>query len=207
MKKEQRSASDVLEGVVRDNLADYISLREIKISLHERGFGLLMIIFALPLSIPLPLPPGATFIPALPLVWFSIQMLQGVDSPWLPNWIAKKKIKRETVALIIEKGAPYLKKIEKLLRARFPFASSRKGERLVGLFCLIFSISILIPLPFTNLIPAVGIVLMSLGLLSKDGIVIALGMILGSIGIAITGLIILLGKEAVMGVMGMASGG
>ena len=41
MKKEEKSASDVLAGVVRDNSADHMSFREIKVALHERGFGLL----------------------------------------------------------------------------------------------------------------------------------------------------------------------
>ena len=72
MDKKQRAASDVLEGVVKDSVGDYISFREIKLALHERGFGLLMLFFALPLSIPLPVPPGLTAIPAIPLILFSI---------------------------------------------------------------------------------------------------------------------------------------
>lgn len=200
-KKNHRSASDVLEGVVKDNDADYISFQEIKMALHERGFGLLMLFFALPLSIPLPVPPGLTAIPALPLILFSIQMLRGMDSPWLPKWVGNKKIKRETLALIVEKTAPHLKKAEKLLRPRFSFASSEAGEKIVGFFALLFSLSILIPLPLTNFIPAIGILLMSLGLLSKDGIPIAIGIIVGSMGIALTTLIIIMGKHAAMGII------
>lgn len=207
MDKEQRTASDVLEGVVKDSVADYISFREIKLALHERGFGLLMLFFALPLSIPLPVPPGLTAIPAIPLILFSIQMLRGMDSPWLPKWVGRKTIKRKTVALMVEKAAPHLKKVEKLMRPRFSFASSETGEKIVGFFAFVFSISILVPLPLTNFIPALGILFMSLGLLSKDGIPIILGMFIGSIGVAITTLIIILGKQAGMAVIYGVFGG
>lgn len=196
MDKKQRAASEVLQGVVNDSQADYISFLEIKMALHERGFGLLMLFFALPLAL---VPPGLTAIPAIPLIIFSIQMIKGMDSPWLPKWAAEKTIKRKTIAHLVEKAAPYLRKVEKLMRPRFSFASSSNGERVVGFFSLIFSLSILVPLPLTNLIPSIGVLLMSLGLLSKDGIPIILGMIIGSIGVMIPIAILFLGKQVVMG--------
>ncbi|PIR37471.1 MAG: exopolysaccharide biosynthesis protein exod [Alphaproteobacteria bacterium CG11_big_fil_rev_8_21_14_0_20_39_49] len=204
MSKKDRLASDVLEGVVRDNRNDRISLHEIKTALHERGFGILMVFFALPLCVPA-LPPGLTAVPAIPLIVFSIQMIRGMDSPWMPKKIGAKTIKRETVALIVEKAAPYLRKAERVLRPRFSFASSPEGEKVIGFFALFFAISILIPLPFTNLIPAVGILFMSLGLLSKDGIFIILGMVTGTIGITITTLIIFFGKKFVMEIFNAVS--
>jgi len=202
MSKKDRLASDVLEGVVRDNRNDRISLFEIKTALHERGFGILMVFFALPLCVPA-LPPGLTAIPAIPLIVFSVQMIRGMDSPWMPKKFGTKTIKRETVAMVVEKAAPYLKKAEKVLRPRFSFASSPEGEKVIGVFSLVFALSILIPLPFTNLIPAVGILFMSLGLLSKDGIFIILGMVIGTAGVTLTTLIIFFGKKAVLGIMDM----
>jgi hypothetical protein len=200
-KKKGRTASDVLEHVVSRYSADYISFEEIKIALHERGFGLLMLIFALPLSIPMPVPPGLTLIPAIPLLFFSVQMLLGKNYPWLPKWLGRKKIKRKTLALFIEAASPYLKRIEKLLRPRYSFATSSAGERVVGFFAVIFSLSIANPVPFSNLIPAIGIVLMSLGLLSKDGIPIVIGMIVGSVGVCISIAIIFFGSKAVEGIV------
>lgn len=199
----KKEASDVLQEVITNNKNTHISFLEIKTSIHERGFGLLLLFFALPLSIPLPIPPGITAIPGIPLVMFSIQMLRGMDSPWLPQWLGKKTIKKETLVFLLNKATPYLKKVEKLMHPRLSFASSKKGEQIVGFFCLMFSISIMIPLPLTNFIPAVGILLMSLGLLSKDGVPIILGMIVGTIGLTITSLIILLGKKAVINLIGL----
>ena len=196
--KEYRATSDVLQDVVDKNNNDNITLGEIKQALHERGFGFLMLVFALPLCVPVPLPPGFTFIPSLPLLAFALQLLSGMDSPWLPKWAGNIKIKRATLAAVALKSSPLLKKIERILRPRFSFASSKTGEKIVGLFATIFSISIAVPLPLTNFIPATGIALMSLGLLSRDGIVVILGMLVGCAGVTLTTLIVLLGKEAVI---------
>lgn len=201
MERKDLSASDVLHNVVHNNTGDRITFQEIKLALHERGFGLLMLIFALPLSIPLPVPPGLTTVASLPLFLFSTQMVLGFDSPWLPKWIGRKTIKRTTLAMVIEKTSPYLKKIERLMRPRLTFAGSRRGEKIVGLLCLMFTVSIAIPLPLTNFIPALGIVIMSLGLLSKDGVIVILGTMVGAFGVGITLTILYFGKKAAFSIL------
>lgn len=196
-KKEH--ASDLLEGVVKEHKADSITLDELKEALHERGFGVLIMIFALPLCLPIPVPPGYTTIFSIPILFFAVQMIFGRDSPWLPNWLSKKQIKRSTLAAIVEKGAPWLRKIEKLLHPRlFIVSSSSAGEKLFGFFVFIFALSIALPLPFTNWPPAVGIVVMSLGLLSRDGIYIIIGTLIGIMGVALTVLILIMGQKAVV---------
>jgi len=100
--------------------------------------------------------------------------------------------------MIVERTTPYLKRVEKFLRPRFSFTASRGGEKIVGIFSLLFACSIAIPLPLTNFIPAIGITLMSLGLLSKDGVVISVGMLIGTIGVFITTSILILGPKLVI---------
>jgi hypothetical protein len=190
------AASDALQGVMEKHKADKISFADLNTSLKERGFGLLMLIFAMPISLPLPLPPGLTSLPAIPLLLFSIQMIMGLSSPWLPAWIGNKSIKRTTLAMVIEKAAPILRKIEKQLKPRLSLASSRTGERIIGVFAFIFATCIIIPLPLTHMVPAIGISIMSLGLLSKDGITIIIGMIIGSVGTAISMCVVILGEAA-----------
>lgn len=193
-----RSASSVLQDVVDKNTADTLTFHDIKLSLHERGFGLLMLIFSLPIVL---VPPGLTAIACVPVLLFSAQMLFASPAPWMPKWLGQKSIKRTTLANIILKASPYLSKIERLLKPRLYFASSKRGEQIIGLFGVFFSLSIAVPLPFTNMIPAIAIAIMSLGLLSKDGLVIILGMIIGALGTTFTLLILLLGKKVVFEVI------
>lgn len=204
MKAKKRTASDLLEGVVKEHQADTITVGELKSALHERGFGFLMMLFALPLCIPLPSPPGYTTIFSIPLLFFSTQMILGMDSPWIPQWLARKQLKRTMLALIVEKSSPWLRRIEKLLHPRLFFASSSVAERIIGFLCLIFSIAIALPIPLTNWPPAVGIAILSLGLMSKDGFYIIVGNLIGIFGMVIAALVLIIGQQATMAIFDWA---
>ncbi len=189
---KERPTSELLETVVVVFRGDTIAIGEIKNSLHERGFGILLAIASLPLCLPIPVPPGYTTFFSIPLFIFSLQMIIGMQSPWLPQWIAKKKIKRANLEKLITKANPWLKKIEKRLQPRLTYISVHTWERIIGIFSFVFALSISLPIPLTNFPPGWGILIMSLGLLSKDGITILIGMIVGTIGIGITMIVLIL---------------
>lgn len=171
---------------------EFVSLGEINEYLSERGFALLMILFAFPMAIPLPYPPGFTTILGLPLLIFSIQMLFGFPKPVLPNWIANKNIKSSHLVFAIEKSNKYFKMIEKFLRPRMEYFSSSAGEKMIGFVSLLSSITIALPIWGGNALPSAGIVIMALGLLDKDGVVVIIGVIVSLIGLFVAYLIVYL---------------
>jgi hypothetical protein len=192
MEKKERTTSETLALVVVENKNHTMSVGDIKNSMHERGFGILLAIASLPLCLPIPVPPGYTTFFSIPLFIFSIQMIFGMRAPWLPVWITKKQVKRATLEKLIEKANPWLRKIEKHLKPRLTYISVRAWERIIGIFSFVFALSISLPLPLTNFPPGWGILIMSLGLLSKDGLTILVGMIIGTIGVGITMVILFL---------------
>ena len=115
-----------------------------------------------------------------------------MQAPWLPLWIEKKEIKRTSLEKLIAKASPWLRKIEKRLQPRLTYISVHTWERIIGIFTFVFALSISLPIPLTNFPPGWGILIMSLGLLSKDGITILIGMIVGTIGVGITMIILVL---------------
>ncbi len=196
--RKRVAASEILEQAVGRQTADRVTVGELLSALHERGFGLLMMVFVLPNCVPIPVPPGVSTVVSIPLIFLAVQMLIGLESPWLPKWLQKKSINRLTLAKVISVASPKLKKIELFLKPRLSFASSTTGERIIGLFWLIFAISIAVPLPMTNFIPGVGTLVMSLGLLSKDGATIIIGILIGLAGVTLTIMVLYLGVEAVL---------
>jgi hypothetical protein len=192
-----KTISSLLNDFAKTTGDDNITLFELKETLHEKGIALFMLFFSLPLTIPLPVPPGYTTILALPLLIFSVQLLFGGTSLWLPNWLAKKSVKRKTLAYFIEKTSPLLKAFEKITRQRFSIFNTSMGEKFYGLLSFVCAVSIAIPLPLTNFIPAGGIALMSLGILNRDGLMVILGIIVSFIGLFITGLVLTLGHKVV----------
>ena len=193
MTSKQVPASQLLQELVdKKNLSESISLGEINEHLSERGFALLMILFSFPMAIPLPYPPGFTTVLGLPLLFFSIQMLMGMDKPSLPSWVAKKNIKTSHLVFAVEKSAKYFIKLERLLKPRLAYFSSIHGEKLIGFMSMLCAICIALPIMFGNAVPSAGIFIMALGLLGKDGLVIIIGIITSIIGLCVASLVVYL---------------
>ncbi|SFP50059.1 Uncharacterized conserved protein [Nitrosomonas cryotolerans] len=190
MKNNEHTTSDLLEIVVAVNTQESMTVGEIKNALHERGFGILMAIAALPLCLPIPVPPGYTTFFSIPLFIFSVQMIFGMGSPWLPAWIERKQIKHTNLEKLVVKANPWLRKIEARMQPRLTYIGAHMWERVIGIFSFVFAVSIAVPFPLTNFLPGWGILIMSLGLLNKDGLTMLVGMIIGTIGVGITMIIL-----------------
>lgn len=199
--EDKKLASDILKEIAdtNNNGSDKVTLFDIKTALHERGFGILIIIFSLPLSVPIPVPPGYTTILSIPLILFALQLLFGFDSPWMPNWLERRSFQRSTLALVVEKTSPALKKIEKFMKPRMSFIFYGPGEKILAFIMLLCALSIALPLPLTNFIPAIGTTLISLGLMSKDGLLSILGVLLSLCGLLLTIVVIIKGPQLILG--------
>lgn len=189
---KERPTSDFLAIVVVENKKEAMTVGEIKDALHERGFGILMAIAALPICLPVPVPPGYTTLFSIPLFIFSVQMVLGMRSPWLPIWITKKSVQRTHLEKIVTKANPWLKKLENRMQPRMTYIGVHTWERIIGIFSFVFTLSISLPLPLTNFPPGCGILIMSLGLLNRDGVTILIGMMIGTIGIGVTMIVLVM---------------
>ncbi len=193
MDKKGVLASELLtELVEKTKEKERISFIEISSHLCDRGFAILIILFAFPMAIPLPYPPGFTTILGLPLLFLSWQMLLGYDKPALPKILANKSINSSHLAFAVNKTEKYFKFLESKLRGRLPYLSSTSGEKIIGFISLLCSISIVMPIMFGNAIPSAGICIMAIGLLSRDGLVIIIGIITSLIGIIVSIFIVVL---------------
>lgn len=186
--------TQAIEDVVNKSSSDRIPVRDLVDAMQAIGFGLVMMIFAFGIIIPLP-PPFPSII-AMPLIIFSLQMIAGYTAPKLPKRFEKITVKRSVVAMLVQKSAPYIRKVEHILRPRLGFVTTPRAERVIGVFALIFSSFIVLPMPLSNFIPGLGILIISFGLLGKDGLVVICGIIVGLVGIAISTTAVLLGVEA-----------
>ena len=74
--------------------------------------------------------------------------------------------------------------------------TTHNAEKIIGFFTLLFSSFIVMPMPLSNFIPGFGILIISFGLLGKDGLVVICGIIVGLVGMAISITAVLLGVEA-----------
>ena len=182
-----------LEDAINSNPSDRITIEDIMIAMNSGGFGLVLMFFSLPTLIPLPPPFPSLF--SLPVVIFALQMMIGLKAPKLPKFISKKTIKRALLANILEKSSIYFAKVEVFLKPRLLFLSSGFFEKIIGFFLLIFALLILTPLPLSNFLPGVAILVTSFGLIEKDGVIIILGLLIGIVGVITVATVLFLGVE------------
>lgn len=174
--------SDRLDQLAEKAVGDSVSLEWIMGQLHERAFGLFLLVLALPCCIPFLY--GVPQIVALPLMFVSVQILLGRETPWLPERLATRTVSTEGLQNLALRAGPWLRRIEAFSRPRKAQLTRAPLDRIVGLALVLFSASILVPLPGTNTVPGFAVVLISMGLLQRDGILVIIGMLLGTAWIA-----------------------
>ncbi|GLK74322.1 exopolysaccharide biosynthesis protein [Ancylobacter dichloromethanicus] len=167
--------SEVLNAIAADTSRERIAVGDLLKVMQERAFGPLMLIFALPNA--LPTPPGTSSVLGAPLVFLTAQLALGW-SPWLPPIIARRSIARKDFAAFVAKATPWLARAEKLLRPRFGVLAHPPAENIVGLMCFVLAVVLVLPIPLGNMLPALAICLLALGILERDGLWIIAGMAL-----------------------------
>ena len=171
---------------VSDSAGDRIGLGQIADAMADRSFGAFLVVFCLPNLIPLP--PGATFILGLPLVFIAFQMaFSRLDTIWLPKRLHDYTFDNKAFAAVLDKFIPWMQWAERFIKPRLWPAKSRLYERFIGVFALVLAIVIFLPIPLGNMGPAYSLALMGLGLTERDGIIVGIGVLIGAIFSVIVG--------------------
>ena len=155
------------------------SLRDIMDQLDETAFGAGLFLLAIPCCLPFLY--GVPQIVSLPMMALAGQMAAGKDKPWLPDTLAKRVISKDGLMRMARGGRKWLGWIEKIVRPRLSFITGKRSERIVGAILCVFCASILVPLPMTNTIPGFAVAIAAFGLMSKDGLLMLGGLIIGSL--------------------------
>ncbi len=160
----------------------------------DRGFGFLMMIFALIWIIPLPIP-GIHMFLSIPLFYLSLQQFVGRHEVWFPHKVLDYVIPQRALVDVGLKTIPWIERIEAFSKPRLSFLAEGWWFRFFGGVAFYITAFLSIPLPLTNLVPAVGLVFMAIGILVKDGMAIIIGSIIGVVWsclwfiVGITGLV------------------
>jgi len=180
-KPEPSRTSDLLREFAASLAVERVTVGEIVAALGDRGLGVLIAIFALPNILPSTVPFGnvATGIP--PLI-FAVQLMLGFDRLILPRFVAMRTVGTHSLKAIVPKVAAVLSWFERLLTPRLSWVTGPRSERVFGLVCVLLAIVSTLPIPFGHNLPALGLVLIGLGLIERDGLAILIGAAIGTLG-------------------------
>jgi hypothetical protein len=149
--------------------------------LGERSFGLTLLVMAI-----VALLPGASTIVGLLIAWPAIQLMLGHDAARLPRAMARREVAVARLERVIAAVAPRLAWVEGLIRPRWPrmFEAAR---RLVGLAMLLVGLTLVSPVPMSQVVPALVIMLLALAYLEEDGLALLLALVAALCSLAMTG--------------------
>lgn len=186
----RESTTDLLLQIA-DSVETDISVGDLVDRVSDRGFGLVQLVMALPVCIPFLY--GIPQVASIPMLFIALQIVAGRHSLWMPEKAREKRISKDALVTLAGRAKRYVGWFEAISRPRLTFLTRGVPERIFGLFMSVFCLSILVPLPATNSVPGLGVAIQSIGFLERDGLLVILGTIIGSIWVA---LLLFVGVEA-----------
>ena len=156
--------------------------------LGDRSFGMLLFVSTIPAFIPIPGVGGAVSGPLVILI--GLQLLIGLRQPWLPKFLARRGPHRSAMARFRDLLAPWLTRLEKLVKPRLPvLLDHRLADFFTGVLLVLLGLLLSLPIPFTNYLFGALLLLFAFALLERDGWLMAGAWAAGVIAIAVFGVL------------------
>jgi hypothetical protein len=174
-----QAISDVLDRLEEAARDEEVSVQEIMDRLGRKSFAALILVASLISASPASAIPGLTATVGVIVLIMVAQMLVGRDHAWLPDFIARRRVPSARVRQAVGWLRRPVGFVERFLRPRLGFLVHRP----VLYLPLLAIMSIALVMPFLEIIPtsgsiaSVAIALFAAGLLTRDGLLVLLALV------------------------------
>lgn len=169
-----RRISDILSSLADNFTTPTITIGELRNALSGRIYGIFLLVLAIPNLIPFPTP-GLSAILGMPLLILTFQLMLGIHTPWFPKTILNRQIQTEHIRRLLHYVLPYLGKIENFIMPRWTWLAKYPADRAIAFLCVLLSLTIMLPVPLGNAIPALAICFFAIAILECDGLFVIVG--------------------------------
>lgn len=168
--------SATLARTVDSIKGETVTLRQLMASMGEQGLLLLCALATLPFLIPISIPGVSTvFGAAIVLLSVSITLNR---VPWIPEKILDRELDAKKLVPALRKGVRIVSRIDAWLRPRALGMTAKHMTVINGCVLVFGGVLLMAPfglIPFSNTAPAVGILLLAIGMIQRDGLFVILG--------------------------------
>jgi hypothetical protein len=112
-------------------------------------------------------------------------MILGRREPVLPRRLAVRRLSRERLARNLDRVIPVFRRLERVVRPRWG-THFEMTKRVIGFVILLLGATLLAPVPFSHIIPALVIMLLAFAYLEEDGILLCIALAAAALSLAIT---------------------
>lgn len=153
----------------------------------DKSFAILLLLL---LAIPaLPLPTaGVTHVFELIAALIAVELIAGRREVWLPQRWRAVKLGGERQQRFLAGLMRLIRRMERHSRPRLRWIFARRATDIAfGVLAIVGTAAAFVAPPFTGLdtLPAFGVVVVSLGVLLEDALVALVGVVLGTVGVAL----------------------
>jgi hypothetical protein len=164
-----------LAALARHAASAPMTLGDLVRDLGASALPLLLLLAAIPNSLPLPGIPGVSTVFGLPAILFGLQIVQG-GGPWLPDWLARRSLPGEAISRTVGAVLPRLERAERWLRPWRPEAAQRLRP-LAGIAAAWCGVLLALPIMLGNLSPGVALLALAIGLCTHNAGILAAGLV------------------------------
>jgi hypothetical protein len=192
-----RRLSEEIAGLIDAFAERSVTLREVLSVLRGRAYTLLVILLALPFCTPIPLP-GLSSPFGLVIAFIGFRLALGQE-PWLPRRLLDRKMPPRFFARLLGAARRLIRALEWFLRPRWSYLLDTKllHHAYGAMICVGGLLLVLpLPIPFSNGLPALTIVLIASAILERDGYCLVTGLVFFALTLCFFGAIFWGGIEA-----------
>ncbi|KGD98431.1 MULTISPECIES: exopolysaccharide biosynthesis protein [Rhizobium/Agrobacterium group] len=168
------SLSDTLRRLIKGIKGQSITLRELMDAVGEQGLLLICAVASLPFLIPVSIP-GVSTVFGAAIILISLAITAN-RLPWLPGKILDRQLDTQKLVPALEKGVNIVTRLDRFLKPRLSaLTTGAMINRLNGLAIAVGGVLLMFPLglvPFSNTLPGIAILLLSTGMIQRDGMIV-----------------------------------
>lgn len=171
--------SEEISGLIRTFAERAVTLREVISVLRGRTYILLLILLTLPFCTPIPLP-VVSLPTGLTMFLIGLRLALG-QTPWLPERLLDVTLAPRFFARVLSATRRLVRTLEFVLRPRWThLLDAAVLHRIYGMVICACGLLMLlpIPIPFSNGLPALTVVLLGSAMLERDGYLVIAGLVL-----------------------------
>lgn len=184
----QPSFSQEIKALLEQLAHHPLTLAKVLRTTAERGFSLVIGLLVLPFLFPMP--PGLTTILGSACLLLSVQMALGRRSPWLPRRVAQFQFPSKLARQILNNLRRVTRWTERFVRPRWvKLTESNHIWQINGACITVLTVLLMSPIPLTNPIPTIGILIFVIATLEADGLLMCIGYVLTGLIIGLFGLL------------------
>lgn len=175
-----RRLSEDLQELLREAAGRSVTIGQLEHALRGRGFAFSVLVLSLPFALPITIP-GLSIPLGTVLMVMGFRIMMG-QQPKLPGMILRHELSYKMLERIVAVGLKVAKWLEKFAKPRVTWLQSPVALRVVGLGIASGGLQLLLPLPplipFSNWFPAISVILLTAGMIERDGAITLSGFIL-----------------------------